>query len=178
MRKVVLYTLMSLDGAVDDLGDYFREFDPQMYANLAAVIGAQDTVLLGRRTYDQWAPHWPASDEQPFADFINQVAKIVFSSTTPTTPWANSTVATEPVEDLVRKLRERSGGDIGVHGSITLARSLLHAGLVDELRLVVAPVLDGAGRRLFDETLDLRRLDLIRAAGTSSGGVLLDYRLA
>ena len=107
MRKVVLYTLMSLDGAVDDLGDYFQEFDPQMYANLTAVIGTQDTVLLGRRTYDQWAPHWPASAEQPFADFINQVAKIVVSSTIPTTPWANSTVVTGPVGDVVRQLRER-----------------------------------------------------------------------
>ena len=176
MRKVVLYTLMSLDGAVDDLGTYFQDFDEPMYGYLAEVIATQDTVLLGRRTYDEWAPIWPTSDHQPFAGFINDVAKVVVTSTTPPTTWANSTVAEGPVEEVVRDLRARSGGDIGVHGSITLARSLLRAGLVDELRLVVAPVIDGKGRRLFDESLDMRRLELVRAAGTPSGSLLLSYR--
>jgi dihydrofolate reductase len=167
---------MSLDGAVDDLGTYFEDFDDQMYGYLADVIATQDTVLLGRRTYDEWAPIWPTSDHQPFAGFINHVAKVVVTSTTPPTIWANSTVAEAPVEQVVRELREQPGRDIGIHGSITLARSLLRAGLVDELRLVGAPVIDGKGRRLFDESVDLRRLELVRAVGTSSGSLLLSYR--
>jgi dihydrofolate reductase len=181
MRKVVLYTLMSVDGAVEDPNRYFADFDDEMDANLAEVIGTQDTVLLGRRMYDEWSRFWPNSDYQPFADFINNVEKYVVTSSTPTTTWTGTTVTAGPVADLVADLKARVGGDIGVHGSIDLARSLLRAGLVDQLNLVIAPTLSGIGRRLFDAELfdddNVRRLELLRAAGARSGGVLLDYRV-
>ncbi len=181
MRKVVLYTLMSVDGAVEEPNRYFVDFDDEMDANLAEVIGTQDTVLLGRRMYDEWSQYWPNSDHQPFADFINHVEKYVITSSTPATTWSGTTVAAGPVADLVAELKTRPGRDIGVHGSIDLARSLLRAGLVDQLSLVIAPTLSGIGRRLFDAELfeddDVRRLELLRAAGTPSGGVLLDYRV-
>jgi dihydrofolate reductase len=181
MRKVVLYTLMSADGTVEEPPRYFPHFDQETDAYEASVIGAQDTVLLGRRTYDQWSRYWPTSDNQPFADFINNVGKYVFTSSPPTTSWTNTTVATGTPADLVAQLKAHSGGDIGVHGSITLARSMLRSGLVDQLSLAIAPTLSGIGRRLFDADLfgddNARSLQLLHATATSSGGLLLDYQL-
>lgn len=186
MRKVVLYTLMSLDGAVENPGRYFApdpvpgrppEFDPEMDDNEAKVIGTQDAVLLGRHMYDEWSEFWPTVDDQPFADFINSVKKYVVTSTPLSKRWSNSEAVAGPVEDLVRDLRARPGGDIGVHGSIRLAQSLLQAGLVDELRLVVGPVYGCPGRRLFADAGDLRRLELQSATTTPSGSVLLAYRV-
>src|SRR4051812_32826475 len=128
-RAVVLYELMSLDGFADDPGEgeWFGDADERLIDFLGDVIAGQDAVLLGRRTYDKWAPHWPASTMQPFADFINTTPKLVFSSTAPSLPWANTTHVTEPAVPFVADLKERSGGDIGVHGSLTLARTLLAA---------------------------------------------------
>lgn len=181
MRNVVLYTLMSLDGAVEEPDRYFPEFDAETDAYEARVIEAQDTVLLGRHMYDQWSRYWPTSDNQPFADFINNVRKYVFTSSPLATGWTNATAATSAPADLVAELKAQPGGDIGVHGSIDLARSMLREGLIDRLSLVVAPVLSGVGRRLFDADLfddaEARRLELIQATSTSSGGLLLDYRL-
>ena len=177
MRKLVVYTLLSLDGVAEAPDRYFFDFDAQMYANLSVVIESQDTVLLGRRMYDEWSEYWPTSDDQPFADFINNVQKYVVTSSTPKTQWQNSAVVQGPVEDFVRELKEQPGADIGVHGSIDLARSLLEAGLVDELRLVVAPVVAGQGRRLFEDATEVRRLELLQSASSQTGALLLDYRV-
>ncbi|HEX6445525.1 MAG TPA: dihydrofolate reductase family protein [Streptosporangiales bacterium] len=181
MRKVVLYTLMSLDGAVEDPMRYFAVFDKEMETNLGELIARQDTVLLGRRMHEEWSRYWPNSDEQPFADFINNVPKYVLTSSAATTTWPATTFTGGPVADLVAGLRAEPGGDIGVHGSIDLARSMLREGLIDELRLAIAPTLSGIGRRLLDADLfadtDVRRLELLAATATSSGGVLLHYRI-
>jgi dihydrofolate reductase len=184
-RKVVLYTLMSLDGAVDDPGLYFDGtrpgeapvFDSAMNDNERRIIGTQDAVLLGRRMYDEWSRYWPSSGSQPFADFINNVKKYVVTSSPLSNGWHNSEAVVGPIEDLVRDLKARPGGDIGVHGSIQLAQSLLDAGLVDELQLVVGPAFGFPGRRLFESTEDARRLELLSAVTTPSGSVLLAYRL-
>jgi dihydrofolate reductase len=184
-RKVVLYTLMSLDGAVDHPGRYFAgsrpgeapEFDSVMIDNERRIIGAQDAVLLGRHMYDEWSRYWPNVDHQPFADFINTVKKYVVTSTPLSNGWHNSEPVAGPIEDLVRDLKTRPGGDIGVHGSIQLAQSLLEAELVDELQLVVGPAFGLPGRRLFASTEDVGRLELLSAMPTPSGSVLLGYRL-
>ncbi len=186
MRKTVLYTLMSLDGDVDQPARYFTtslepgrppEFDSVMHDNLARVIGAQDAVLLGRHMFDEWSQFWPTSDVQPFADFINSVKKYVVTSTPLSNDWHNAEVVTGPIEDVVRDLKARPGGDIGIHGSIQLAQSLLAAGLVDELQLVVGPAIGFTGRRLFASTREVRRLELLSATPTPSGSVLLAYRV-
>jgi dihydrofolate reductase len=178
MRKLVVYTLLSVDGVAESPDRYFAAFDVEMHANLARVIEPQDTVLLGRRTYDEWANYWPASDQQPFADFINRVPKYVVTSTRPDVPWANTSLVDTAPAEFVRVLKNRPGSDIGVHGSIQLARSLLADGLVDELCLVIAPALAGRGQRLFTtDQPDVSRLELLRSRSTSSGGVLSDYRV-
>jgi len=181
VRNVVLYTLMSLDGAVEEPDRYFPEFDKETDAYEARVIGTQDTALLGRHMYDEWSRYWPTSDNQPFADFINNVPKYVITSSPLTTGWTNATAATSTPADLIAELKAQPGGDIGVHGSIDLARSMLREGLIDQLSLAIAPTLSGVGRRLFDADLfgdgDARRLELVEATRTSSGALLVDYRL-
>lgn len=186
MRKVVLYTLMSLDGAVDHPGRYFMprqqpgqapEFDSVMTENEAKIIRAQDAVLLGRHMYDEWSRYWPTADDQPFADFINSVKKYVVTSTPLSNEWENSEAVGGPIEDLVRDLKSRTGGDIGVHGSIQLAHSMLAADLVDELQLVVGPAIGCTGRRLFAGSDEPRRLALLSATPSPSGSVLLAYRI-
>jgi dihydrofolate reductase len=105
MRKVVLYALLSADGVAESPDRYVFDWDEAMDANLARVIGTQDAVLLGRRTYDEWAPHWPTADVQPFADFINSVPKYVFTATEPDVPWPGTTVVETPAERFVRDLK-------------------------------------------------------------------------
>jgi dihydrofolate reductase len=184
-RKVVLYTLMSLDGAVDDPGLYFGasrageapEFGSVMIENERRVTGPQDAVLLGRRMYDEWSGYWPSVVDQQFADFINNVKKHVVTSTPLSNEWHNTEAVSGPIESLVGELKAQPGGDIGVHGSIELAHSLLEAGLVDEIELVVGPAVGFDGRRLFASTEAAQRLELLSARGTPSGSLLLSYRV-
>jgi dihydrofolate reductase len=176
MRKVVAYELLSLDGVAERPDEFISEFDDVMRENLGRVIASQDAVLLGRRTYDDWAAFWPTSDIQPFASFINGVQKFAVTSTTPEDPWTNTTVVSSDVGGFVTELRKESGSDIGVHGSIELTQWLLEQDLVDELRLVIAPTLHMNGRKLFDRGLS-RRLTLTRNVTSPSGYLLLDFQV-
>ena len=174
-RKVVLYQLLSLDGVAEEPGDWMSDSGPEVFANLAKVIESQDDVLLGRGTYDYWVGYWPTSDIEPFASFINGVRKHVVTSSEPPEQWANSTLVAAPVDGYVDALKHQPGRDIGIHGSIRLARSLLRARLVDELRLVVAPALAGHGRRLFADDDGLDRLELMDSERSPSGSLFLHY---
>jgi dihydrofolate reductase len=176
MRKVVTYELLSLDGVAEDPDRFFTEWDGAMDANLASVIAAQDAVILGRRSYDEWADFWPGSEIQPFASFINAVSKYVATSKPLEREWTNSRVIDGELVDFVRQLKGQVGGDIGVHASMSVARSLLAAEVVDELRLVIAPTIAESGQRLFDG-LPPTRFDLIRGTTSPSGHLLVDYRV-
>ena len=189
MRRIVLYAITSLDGSVDDPTRCFPPdvdpdtpqpptFDDVLIEHEARLIESQDAVLLGRHMYDEWSRYWPTSDEQPFADFINGVKKYVVTSTPLTTEWGDTEVVSGPLSDVVRDLKALPGNDIGVHGSIQLAQSLLAEGLVDELQLAVAPVIDPEGRRLFDGFPELQRLALHSATPTPNGALWLVYRSA
>jgi len=173
-RKLVAYELMSLDGVAEDPDRFITEWDNAMDENLARVITSQDTVILGRRTYDEWANFWPTSDIEPFAAFINGVEKYVVTSTALESQWANAVAIEQRPLEFIGALKQRAGGDIGLHGSIALTGALLKAGLVDEIRLVLAPALCGSGRRLFDTGVDTR-LTLARSVVSPSGYLLLDY---
>jgi dihydrofolate reductase len=175
-RKVVAYELLSLDGVAEQPDEFVTDFDEVMRENLDRVIATQDAVLLGRRTYDEWAGFWPTSDIEPFASFINGVQKFVVTSTTPEETWANTTVVDGDVAEFVTRLKQQSGKDIGIHGSIALTQSLLEQGLVDELRLVIAPALHINGRKLFDKG-PASRLSLTRTITSPSGYLLLDFQV-
>jgi dihydrofolate reductase len=176
MRKVVVYELVSLDGVAEDPDTFFADWDDAMEANLAAVIAAQDAVVLGRRSYNEWAGFWPGSEIEPFATFINGVAKYVTTSAPLDREWANASVVDGGLVEFVRDLKDRPGGDIGVHASISVAQTLLAADVVDELRLVIAPRIVGRGRRLLDGLPSLR-LESIRSTTSPTGYLLVDYRL-
>ncbi|RKS68350.1 dihydrofolate reductase [Actinomadura pelletieri DSM 43383] len=178
MRKIVYYGFISVDGVVEDPPVFVHDFDEMMRENLGEVIGTQDTVLLGRAGYDDWASYWPTASEEPFASFINNVRKVVVTSTPLKTPWNRAEVlGGEPGASLAERLaplRAASGGDIGVHGSVSLAQSLLAQNLVDELALVMTPYLAGKGRRLFDG-VPTGGLELRSACTSPTGTQLLRY---
>jgi dihydrofolate reductase len=176
MRKVVAYELLSLDGVAEEPSRFIAEFDDVMRENLGRVIASQDVVLLGRRTYDEWAGFWPSSDIEPFSSFINGVEKCVVTSTVPEVTWAHTTTINGGLLEVLAEMKQRTGGDIGVHVSLALTQFLLANGLVDELRLVVAPALHGRGRRLFGEGTP-RQLALMGSVISPSGSLLLDYQV-
>ena len=175
MRNVVVYMLLSLDGVAEEPGDWMTDFGEPIFDNLGELIGTQDTILLGRGTYDYWVDFWPGDGPEPFHSFINNTQKHVFTSRPLEREWANTTVVDGSAEDHVRELKQGAGGDIGVHGSIRLARSLGAAGLVDEYRLVVSSTVAGSGERLFTDADPKRTLRLLDATSTAGGSLFLRY---
>jgi dihydrofolate reductase len=176
VRKIVVYELLSLDGVAEDPDSFFADWDDAMDANLAAVIATQDAVIIGRRTYTEWAQFWPDSQIQPFAAFINGVTKYVATSTPLDRDWPNATVLDGGLAEFARDLRQQRGGDVGVHASISVAQALLAAGVADELRLVIAPRIAGRGRRLLDGLPPIQ-LEPIRSDVSPAGYLLADYRV-
>jgi len=176
LRKIVLYELLSLDGVAEAPDSFFADWDAAMEANLAAVIGTQDAVVLGRRSYDEWAGYWPGSPVEPFASFINGVPKYVATSAPLDQEWAKASRIDGGLAEFVRDLRQQPGGDIGVHASISVAQALLAADLVDELRLVVAPRIAARGRRLLDG-VPPSKLASIQNETSPAGYLLLGYRV-
>jgi dihydrofolate reductase len=177
VRKVVVYEFMTLDGVAENIARFFTEWDDdEVDAAGAAVIATQDAVILGRRSYDEWAGFWPGSEIEPFATFINTVPKYVATSTPLEHEWANASAIEGGLVDFVTDLKSRPGGDIGVHASISVAQALLRAGVVDELRLVIAPAIAGTGRKLLDGLPPIR-LTSIRNVISPAGFLVLHYRV-
>ncbi|QNE35775.1 dihydrofolate reductase family protein [Leifsonia shinshuensis] len=176
MRKIVVYELVSLDGVAEDPDAFIPDWDEDMDANLGAVIATQDAVILGRRSYDEWARYWPGSDIQPFSDFINGVTKHVATSAPLDPAWSGATAIEGDVVEFARRLKEGDGGDIGVHASITVAQALLAGGVVDELRLVIAPGVAEGGRRLL-EGVPAMRFETIASSVSSTGYLMVGYRV-
>ena len=177
MRKVVSGLFISLDGVVESPDKWqFDLFDDDMAAAMGAHLAEEDTVLLGRVTYQEWAGYWPTSTDEPYASHINTTPKYVASTTLKKTEWVNSTLIQGPLGAEVRRLKQQSGKNIGVAGSPTVVRSLLQEGLLDELTLMVHPVVAGKGKRLFHEGTPLTRLDLVDSKMSRSGIAILTYR--
>jgi dihydrofolate reductase len=176
LRKVVAGYFLSLDGVAEAPDRFLTAWDDETDASGADLIATQDAVILGRRSYDEWAEFWPGSEIQPFASFINDVPKYVATSTPLEREWTNSRVIEGGLVDFVSHLKGQPGGDIGVHGSISITRSLLAADILDELRLIIAPTIAGSGQRLFDGLPPIR-LEMIRGTATPSGHLLVDYRV-
>jgi dihydrofolate reductase len=168
--------LLSLDGVAEKPDGFFADWDDAMEAKDDRVLHSDDCTKVGRRSYEEWAEFWPGSEIEPFATFINGVAKYVATSTPLDRKWANTAVVDGELVEFVRDLRNQSGADIGVHASISVAQALLAAGVVDELRLVIAPTIAGSGRRLLDG-LQAIRLESIRTTTSPTGYLLVDYRV-
>jgi dihydrofolate reductase len=180
MRKVYAGLFSTIDGVVEAPDQWQTAFDDEMGAVLSGMLEQQDAVLLGRVTFTEWAGYWPTSTDEPFASWINSTPKYVASSTLDSVDgWSNSTLIKGPVVDFVRELREQPGGTIGTAGSPSLVRSLVEAGLLDELTLMISPVVAGGGRkRLFPADSAQHAFELVEARPTSSGTVIATYRPA
>jgi len=176
MRKVVLSELLSLDGVAENPKTFFFDWDEVVDDHGAALITTQDAVILGRRRYEEWSEFWPGSDIEPFATFINDVPKYVATSRPLGRRWHNATAIEGGLVKFVQDLKNSSGGDIGVHASISVAQALLAEDAIDEVRLTVAPAIAGRGRRLLDGLPPIR-LELLRCATSPSGYLLLVYRV-
>jgi dihydrofolate reductase len=175
-RNVVVCELLSLDGVAERPDRFFTGWDDETDAAGAAWIATQDAVILGRRSYDEWVGFWPGSEIEPFASFINSVPKHVATSGPLDAEWSNASAIDGDLVDFVRALKARPGGDIGVHASISVAQTLLAAGVVDQLRLVIAPTIAGTGRKLLDGLPPIS-LDPIRGVISPTGSLILDYRV-
>jgi dihydrofolate reductase len=138
---------------------------------------ASETLLLGRRTYEGFAAAWPSRDGE-FADKFNSMPKYVVSSTLKDPEWNNTTVLDGELADEVAKLKEQQDGDIVVHGSAQLVQGLLENDLVDELRLMVFPVVLGSGKGLFGETSEKKSLKLRDSKIVGDGVAILVYERA
>jgi dihydrofolate reductase len=178
MRKVTAGLFSSIDGVVEAPDQWQHAFDDEMGAALSHMLEEQDAVLLGRVTYTEWAGYWPTSTDEPFASWINGTPKYVASTTLDSVDqWANSTLINGSVRDFVADLKQQSGGTIGTAGSPTLVRSLIEHGLLDELTLMISPVVAGGGRaHLFPNDAAPRSFELVEARPTSSGAVIATYR--
>jgi dihydrofolate reductase len=183
MRTVVSHTIVTLDGVAvfDSVADTVVELrdTPEVLDEFFAKVAEEDAMLLGRVTYEEWVDHWSGATEGQFAPHINSVPKYVVSRSLEAAPWGAHDPATVIGGDLteeITRLKEETGGRIGVHGSPTLVDGLLQADLLDELRLEVYPVVAGIGARLFKDGGAPKRLRLAESRATESGVVILTYR--
>jgi dihydrofolate reductase len=181
MRKVAGWLFIALDGVVEAPGEWQFDFDDEMGAALTRMQEEQDTVLLGRVTYTEWAGYWPtATTDEDFASWINSTPKYVASTTLDSVDeWPNSILVKGSIADTIAELKQQDGGTIGTAGSPTLVRSLIDQGLLDELTLLIHPVVAGGGRkRLFADDAPLTKLSLVDSQPTSSGVLIATYRPA
>jgi dihydrofolate reductase len=176
MRKVVADLFISLDGIPEAPDKWQFEFDGVMEAHLAARLLEADAVLLGRVTYDEWAPYWPTAEHEPFATYINNTQKYVFSKTLDKVEWQNSILVKGDLVQEIAKLKAQPGKNISTEGSPSIVRALIAADLLDELSLVVHPAIAGQGKSLWAEADHIKRLTLLSSKTTPSGCVISTYR--
>ncbi len=188
MRKIRIIEQISLDGVIqapggrNEDGDYapggwaMLYSDPAILEAIVAAQGRSFDLLLGRRTYDIWAPYWPKAGKGQLADGLNAATKYVATHRPDSLKWG-------PVKDLgadiiegVRGIKSKDGPDLIVWGSSTLTSVLLEKGLVDEVLLLVCPVLLGRGKRFFSDKADPRELALVSTKAASTGVLMNTYR--
>jgi dihydrofolate reductase len=177
MRKIVAGLFISLDGVVEAPETWhFPYFNDEMGEAVGAQMAAADTMLLGRQTYEEFAAYWAdKGSDVDFADVMNETPKLVASTTLASVDWQNSTLLGKDVAGELRRLKQEPGKNISITGSPTLVRSLLREGLIDELRLLVHPIVVGSGKRLFVDQEERVPLKLLDSTTFSTGVLYLTY---
>lgn len=192
MRRLIVQTFLSLDGVMqapggpdEDTAGRFRlggwsvtYWDSVMQDAMGAAVSVPFAMLLGRRTYEIFAAHWPHAGEEDGAPIFNNATKYVASRTLKTVDWQNSRLLKGSVPKAVAKLKDGDGPEIQVHGSGNLVQTLLKHDLVDEIRLWIFPVLLGKGKRLFAEGTQPRGLSLVSGRMSATGVAMNVYRPA
>jgi dihydrofolate reductase len=178
MRKIVAGLFMSLDGVVEYPEHWgFQYFDEEMTNRIVEGIEQADAVLIGRRTYLEFAEMWPSQgSEVPMSDFLNKSHKYVVSSSLDELDWGPASLVKGDLADELTKLKQQPGKNIQIPGSPTLVRSLLQRGMLDELTLNICPVVVGPGLRLFEDVTGQLPLDLVQSAALSTGVINATYQ--
>jgi dihydrofolate reductase len=177
MRKIKSNFFISLDGVVEAPDKWhFPYFNDEMGAAVAAGFSTADAMLMGRVLYDEWAAYWPGHADQPFGDVMNSMKKYVVSDSLQTAEWENSEIVSGDVAAKLTAIKAQEGGDIAMSGSATTVRGLLREGLVDELNLLVHPIVVGEGlARLFPPDEPSLPLELVSAETFENGVLNLSY---
>lgn len=179
MGKIAVHEFITLDGVIEDPSwTMGYPFDPKMGEAIGSIMGSSEGLLLGRRTFEMFAPAWSArtAEQDPGAPFMNESPKYVVSTTLQHAEWNNSTIIGPYRADAIRDLKERLDGNLYVSGSGTLVRAMLADGLVDELHLFVFPLTLGAGQRLFADGGPNAKFEFAGAKAYESGVLYLTYR--
>ena len=181
MGTILVHEFITLDGVIETpTWTFGYGFDPKMGEAIGSIMGPSKAILLGRPTYEEFAPAWSArtGDEDPGAPFMNESPKYVVSGTLETAEWNNSHIVGAYSAAEVRSLKDSIDGSIYVSGSATLVRAMLADGLVDELHLFVYPLALGAGKRLFLDDGATTKLELAASESYENGVLHLTYRPA
>jgi dihydrofolate reductase len=192
VRNIVVSTFLSLDGVMqapggpeeDPTGGFthggwsVNYWDDLMLQRMAESMGKPFDLLLGRKTYEIFAAHWPYATDDPLADALNRATKYVVSTTLDKAEWSNSTVIRGDVPAQIARLKEQTGPEIQVHGSGQLIQTLMKHDLVDEYRLLVFPVLLGSGKRLFADGTIPAGLRLVDTRTSTTGVIVATYERA
>ena len=179
MRKIVSGLFISLDGVVESPDKWhFPYFNGEMGAAVSSQAEEADTLLLGRVTYEDFAAYWPdKGSDVPFADHLNNTPKLVASTTLDKVEWRNSSLIRGDVATELSRLKQLPGKNISIIGSGTLVRSLLRDDVLDELRLLVHPIVVGRGKHLFDDRVQ-KNLRLVGSQTFTTGVLNLIYERA
>lgn len=181
MKKLIMWNLITLDGYFEGETAWDLEFHQHAYGKelegfIVEQLESADTIIFGKKTYKGMAHYW-ATEVGTVAEYMNQIPKIVCSSTLKKANWNNTTIVKDAVAEIP-KLKQKGAGNMFVFGSGVLSESLMQANLFDEYRICVAPVFLGKGRRLFNEGLPHQKLNLLGIKQLQTGGVILRYGLA
>ncbi len=182
MRKLLVFNLVTLDGYFEGLKRdiSWHNVDAEFNEYAVEMLNSVDTLLFGRVTYDLMAGYWPTPDaiknDPIVAEKMNSLSKIVFSKTLKKAEWNNTRLVKENIEEEVKKMKDQPGKDMALLGSGDILGQLAHRGLVDEYRIMVNPVILGAGNPLFKGVKDRIKLKLIKTRTFGNGNVLLYYQ--
>jgi dihydrofolate reductase len=182
MRKIRIFEHISLDGVIEHDKNYayaawtapYRT--PEGMAMLLEAYGAGFDLLIGRKTYDEWLGYWPNAGDFPMANAINAATKFVITHRPESLQWGPAQGLSGDIIEELRKLKLTEGPDLVISGSISLTSLLLDAGLIDDVILIVYPVLLGRGKRLLSDSFDARKLEFVSTKTTPTGVLLNTYR--
>jgi dihydrofolate reductase len=183
MKKIIFQVMLSLDGYFEGPNGEldWHNVDEEFNDYAICLLHKVDTLLFGRKTYEMMANYWPSphavEDDPVVADYMNSKDKIVCSRTLTKADWTNSRVLNENVVDSIKALKQQKGKDIAVFGSCDLAKTLMHENLIDEYRIITAPVMLGKGRSFMQGLEDVRSLKLNKTWIFNSGNVLNYYKM-
>lgn len=176
MGRIVSNFFISLDGVVEAPDQWhFPYWNDEMAGAVGGGFETTKALLMGRRGYDEWAAYWPTSTDEPVASMFNEMPKYVVSNQLEEATWSGTSIVRGDVAAELRSIRDDVDGDLSLSGSATLVRWLLDNGLLDELRLLVHPVIVGHGRRLFEADGAQHGLRLARSETFTTGVLNLTY---